>query len=660
MTQARFAAVAVLLIRAAFAVAADPPTVEAVLRENAIDPRDVGVRLSDLRFMIGERPRSSAVDLLISEPLRAEGMASSLADNLASAADKPGEIGRLLLQLSYLNSRPLYRALVGDPLEKQRTLAAEPDGLEQVLRSLDAPEADLARCAELPESVRRSAAFVLAVQRDALDWAARAMSAGDDEFWEQLAARLKEPLLTAADEERWEKEHSDADFDIELKYVIENFDTPFILRAAQDVFLATSEAVRVLRADSSLSSARFDVTVRTSIGLVVLAGAQDHRHQHDRAVALLIDVGGNDRYTRAGANRDRYHPLCVAIDLAGDDEYKAPEEDSGAFGSGVLGVGILWDDAGDDLYDAPRRGLGSAYCGVGMLVDNAGKDRYRSIDASQASATCGFALLLDRAGDDTYESHRCSQGFAGPNAVAALVDLAGDDRYVANDSDVRFPSPQDAKHNISLSQGAATGWRADYTDGVSVCGGVGVLYDRAGSDEYSCGLFGQGAGYWHAAGLLIDGQGDDKYAGVWYVQGAAAHYAAGVLLDRDGNDRYTATHNMAMGAGHDLSSGVLVDRAGNDVYRAPTLSLGASNAAGVGIFIDRGGDDDYATPKESTLGWFNACDGFRANYRAIGLFLDLGGADRYAGRESAKDRSTWLMPDARNTPTQFGVAVDLP
>jgi hypothetical protein len=217
-----------------------------------------------------------------------------------------------------------------------------------------------------------------------------------------------------------------------------------------------------------------------------------------------------------------------------------------------------------------------------------------------------------------------------------------------------------------MCQGAASGWRADYSDGMSVNGGVAVLLDAAGDDEYTCGLFGQGVGYWYGAGLLIDLAGDDRYLGHWYVQGASAHYAAGVLVDRGGADHYTANQNMSQGAGHDMGIGVLIDDAGDDTYQGTTLGLGAANAAGIGIFVDKEGNDRYETPPESCLGWANRSEGYRSLFRSYGLFFDLAGEDTYtgpdgqAGRAAAGNGRAWTIPADKEAPEPvvFGVGVD--
>jgi hypothetical protein len=150
-----------------------------------------------------------------------------------------------------------------------------------------------------------------------------------------------------------------------------------------------------------------------------------------------------------------------------------------------------------------------------------------------------------------------------------LLDALGDDTYTAHPMPIEFPSPQTAERNVSMAQGAGYGRRADYSDGRSWAGGVGVLIDVQGNDRYLCGVFGQGVGYWGGIGMLIDLQGDDGREGAWYVQGAAAHFAIGYLEDRLGNDRTLAAMNMAIGAGHDFSIGYYIDFAGNDEYNAP-------------------------------------------------------------------------------------------
>lgn len=639
--------------------------VETLVRESGIDPRDVGIRLEDQRLMLGNPARSWFVDRLMREPLRADAFARTLASNLSEAASQTP--ARVLHQMSYLNSSVLFRGLGGDPSLKYQSAAKKPDALPEVLLRLGASAKDATNTDTLPPTLKQAAAIILNASLDAVDWLDRSQAISDETYWDQLEAKLKQPLRTGPEEEKWELDNPDPDFDLEHKRSLANFSTNLALVAAQDLVYATQAAVNLMKNDASLITWRGSLKIETQFGLVIFAGAGKDTHNYTRPVLLLIDVGGNDVYGRIGANYDRFYPVSIAVDLSGHDVYRAASDDISSFGAGVMGVGLLWDVQGDDTYDGPRRSCGAGLFGVGVLVDGGGDDIYRSVDSAQGWGMAGLGLLLDFEGRDRYESYRMSQGAAGPAGVGLLMDRGGDDVFLADDKDIRYPSPQSKEHNVSLSQGAGTGWRADYSDGVSVAGGVGVLYDEHGNDQYTCGVFGQGAGYWLGGGLLIDNEGDDRYRGYWYVQGAAAHNALGVLLDRAGKDSYVASANMSQGAGHDLSVGVFVDEAGDDEYEGTTLGLGASNAAGIGVFIDAGGSDRYRAPRETCLGWFLPSEGYRSLFPAYGLFFDLGGSDSYYGKDGvaatrgeARDAQQWKSPGSDAASRTVGFGVDLP
>jgi hypothetical protein len=640
-----------------------PATIDSLLRSVGIEPRDVGLRADNLALLVGRGRTPELAHLLMCAPRRADLFGRVIGTEFTAAArEEPAEV---LAAMSRLNGRLVRRGLVDDPLEKFKAKAADADGRRAVLRKFGLGDAGIAA---LPESVQEAATLLLLAEREAQAWVRRA----DDEprtggEWDKLAARLLEKPKTGAEEAEQAKERVDPDFDLALKRWVEDFRTESVMIAAQDLLLAVEYVRPKLLADASLATAKFHVEFESDLGRVVLADSRNDTHDYAKPAALIIDIGGDDHYANAGAGLPGGPCIGICFDLAGNDTYDAGPDSTGSFGVGLFGVGILWDEAGNDTYRGGKLSQGVANFGVGILIDNAGDDVYAALDESQAAATAGYGLLLDRGGNDRYESYRGSQAFAGPNAVAMLIDLAGNDRYIANDTDIRYPSAQNPQHNDSLGQGCATGWRADFSDGVSVAGGVAVLLDAAGDDEYTCGLFGQGAGYWYGLGMLIDQGGDDRYTGHWYVQGAAAHFAAGMLFDRGGNDRYTANQNMSQGAGHDLSVGVLIDDAGDDVYLGSTLGLGASNAAGVGLFVDKAGDDEYRTPPESCLGWVNPERGYRGLFASYGLFFDLGGTDKYLGRQEgqpgragAGEGRTWKTPPDKDAlgPFIFGYGFD--
>ena len=125
---------------------------------------------------------------------------------------------------------------------------------------------------------------------------------------------------------------------------------------------------------------------------------------------LVMDTGGDDTwYVSAGANSSPANPVSVLVDLGGDDVYtyhelkgvpvaegRMPPDSDGTLtqpdrawlspqsisninrqGSGRLGYGVLVDlGGGKDIYRSPRMSQGHALFGVGLLWDDGGDDHY--------------------------------------------------------------------------------------------------------------------------------------------------------------------------------------------------------------------------------------------------------------------------------------------
>ncbi len=447
----------------------------------------------------------------------------------------------------------------------------------------------------------------------------------------------------------------------EVEEATRSIDGLAMARAGEIVIAAVERAARELRDAACgldpevLGSLRWDV--ETPLGRIRVAGTGSDRHavlKGKKPFLLLVDLGGDDVYVGSHAvGRWPDQPVSVVLDLSGNDLYDAgPGEPSQ--GSGLGGVGVLWDAAGDDRYRAVERSQGYAHFGVGILVDEGGRDEYRLGAAGQGAAFFGGAMLLDRAGDDRYEVLHDGQGYGGPGGCGALVDLEGNDVYeaVRDPSRAGRPDPRaDGKAATSNAQGAGVGRRVDPVER-SWAGGLGLLVDVRGNDRYTGGTFCQGAGYWFGAGFLVDGAGDDVYEAVWYAQGSAAHFAVGALLDASGDDRYSlvGTGGAGMGFGWDFAVGVLCDLEGNDRYTAVRMALGAAMKRSVGLFLDAAGNDTYSCAETSQ------CLGFADDDPAwairdpdqprwhegsqAGLFLDLGGTDRYPDGRGADD-SAW-------------------
>ncbi len=261
-----------------------------------------------------------------------------------------------------------------------------------------------------------------------------------------------------------------------------------------------------------------------------------------------------------------------------------------------------------------------------------------------------------------------AQGYAFARALGGLVDRQGDDVYFLHPSDVLYPSSQDSTgSNASLGQGAGFGRRADMVpDRTFMSGGLGVLRDADGADQYTCAIFCQATGYWYGTGVLSDGGGADHYDGQWYAQSGSAHFALSVLLEGGGDDVYNMTarrQNVTDGGGHDFSLAVFVDRSGDDLYRAPGLSFGAGNAAGTGIFGDASGTDSYDATRDLCLG--NASietpgDALRQMAKTVGIFLEGDGTDSYSRPDvtPVANDAIWRQQWHADEPSEEGIGVD--
>ena len=370
----------------------------------------------------------------------------------------------------------------------------------------------------------------------------------------------------------------------------------------------------------------------------ILVGGKGANHYGGDA-ALIVDLGGDDTYVnncgaptfvsaysiydtehgeRRGSRR-QIAPVGLIIDYGGDDRYIG--NGVGAVGAAVGGIGLLVDLAGDDLYQGTELTQGAAFCGIGMLWDRRGRDVYAAQAGAQGAAFFGAGLLVDRGGEDFYSATLYSQAFGGTRGFGMLYDNSGDDRYVA---DRKVPSGYGTEGIFSgWSQGAACGFRG-YSSG-----GIGLLVDAGGNDDYQAGNFSQGMGYFFGMGALVDFEGDDVYRGTRFTQGASAHQAIGVLVDLGGDDEYYGQIAANQGGAWDVGVAILEDSGvGNDSYHTlGGLAQGSAAMNGLGILLDRGGRDRYEAGS-SAQG-----DGGSTSYWGgrgalnLGILIDEGGEE---------------------------------
>lgn len=576
--------------------------------------------------------------MLMAEPLRAGHHAVTLDARFREALGSPQRMMRLSAMLAGVGAVPADH---GDaPPEGDEWLPGVGDPLAAAFAMLDelVPDATTWRpvvpdAKHLPAPLRVEVARLIAaigraerVRRQALVRLPGAIT----------AEVLLRQVVEAHAEQGEEHDYRELLGDVDVATLVSGMLDLVAAVEAFDGFLAQEAELPALswRIDTPLGAIVVDTT-----------GKDDH---HELAAPLLvIDVGGNDRYSfRSGMNGAR---VAVLLDRGGDDHYVALDAAADP-SAAVLGYGIIWDTGGNDRHEGRRLAQGAALFGAALLFDGGGDDVFEAIGFAQGFALGGVALVVSQGGDDRFVALTHAQGAAGPAAAAVLVNVGGNDDYVLGNEPLVMPSAQLKDRNASMGQGAGRGIRAATKDGRALAGGVGVLLDFVGDDRYHAQVFAQGAGFHQGAGLLVDGGGADVFEAAWYGMGASAHCAAAVFVSRgDGDDTYAVSHATSLGAAHDRSVAFFVDEGGNDHYRLGVLGIGAANDHGTAVFVDVSGNDRYAVHSAECSAFGVARiggSGFRRNEeRNLALFFDLGGSDAY---ESAcagpADGAHWTSP----------------
>jgi hypothetical protein len=228
------------------------------------------------------------------------------------------------------------------------------------------------------------------------------------------------------------------------------------------------------------------------------------------------------------------HMVAVGVDLQGNDRVAPPKEftfmndgrnpsgcdtrgmgEAGKLwarnvtaGSGFAGIGVLWDEGGDDAYGGRSITQGVGHLGgVGVLVDRgASRDTYEGIRFAQGVGfVAALGLLHDDGGDDDYAlynliplwnefeafsgcdvSTRDGQGRSNILAVGALVDGGGNDVYRVQDHLAEGLLLPGASRNDPTTTQGSTGFRLNIGPSALhdlLAIGRGLLWDRGGGDD---------------------------------------------------------------------------------------------------------------------------------------------------------------------------------
>jgi hypothetical protein len=307
------------------------------------------------------------------------------------------------------------------------------------------------------------------------------------------------------------------------------------------------------------------------------------------SAGLVLDVAGNDVY---GV---KHPPILTDVDGACGTDPRVPYV--GTIGAGIMGVGMLFDLAGDNTYTGRTQTQGAGHVfGVGALYAGPGRDVFEGIRGAQGSGLLGGSgLLINEGGDDEYRldfpaggvfngdrrvcdaDARYGQGGNfdrkdGPFTpqIGILAELGGNDLYVSPHQSQGFSqgsgfglllevSGHDRYESGERAQGVGHGRAVDFDPQAIPSGGLGVVLDREGNDVYVVGANGQG---WALGDLLVEplppNPNDTNELLLWAVR---RDEAVGLLLDVDGVDSYTMPGRADGASGFDGSIGLYVDLA---------------------------------------------------------------------------------------------------
>jgi hypothetical protein len=364
------------------------------------------------------------------------------------------------------------------------------------------------------------------------------------------------------------------------------------------------------------------IAFQTEYGVFAIGGPGNNIWRGgDDGPAVIVDLGGDNEFINVGVATGA-RPVSIVISGDGNDRFRSTGP--WGVGAGRLGTGVVLSHGGNNTYECPAWGIGAAFGGIGLVIDKAGNDRYLGGDYTIGCAAYGVGGVIDLAGNDLYDSHIHSIGSGQPGGVGFVLNADGDDRYRCGG---KYPSGYGTEGEYQgWGIGSGYGWRG------AASGGIGLVIDLAGNDIYDAGEFGLGCGYYLGVGMVRDFAGDDIYHASRYGLATGAHCAVGLFMDDSGNDVYEGKTAANMAGVWDIVTGYFYDGGGDDFYRADGLALGASSQNGFGIFWDHGGDNVFRAG--SALPWHGrhtvgrggpaeyACGRLARNF---GIFLSTGG-----------------------------------
>ncbi|MEZ6163130.1 MAG: hypothetical protein R3B67_01695 [Phycisphaerales bacterium] len=189
--------------------------------------------------------------------------------------------------------------------------------------------------------------------------------------------------------------------------------------------------------------------------------------------------------------------IHIIIDMSGNDTYRSDSASAGLASASSPGS-IIDDHSGNDTYTSTKlASMATGLFGIGIILDRAGNDTYTNTGPesgwSQGVGFYGIGLIIDREGSDVYHAEKLSQGVGGPRGFGTIIDGGGNDLYQANGPNYASAYGTPGVY-LGMSQGFGFGVRG------YAAGGVGLIDDMSGNDQYIAGEFSQGGGYYFGLG----------------------------------------------------------------------------------------------------------------------------------------------------------------
>jgi hypothetical protein len=327
----------------------------------------------------------------------------------------------------------------------------------------------------------------------------------------------------------------------------------------------------------------------TPAGGIVIGGKEPCTYNLDAmpGVAAVVALGGGNTFYEGTTSLER--PVLVVLDLGGNNVYRATKP--GVQGGAVLGVSMLLNLEGNNLYEARDVAQGSCLAGVGILLDHGGNNKFRGLRRVQGHALGGIGVLIARGPHNDFHAAMWAQGFGSPLGFGLIDNLGGEDHYYCGGLYPNSYKPETPGYE-GWGQGVGAGIRQ------SADGGIGVLLDGGGHNVYEFDYLSHGGGYWCGMGFARDFGPDNKYficrksfyggerterLFQRFGCGWGCHYALGFCFADGGNNVFEGTI-MGSGMGWDCSVGALCCFAGGNHFQATgglTQGCGAQGSLGI-------------------------------------------------------------------------------